>query len=139
MFRDYGFVERFPQRWYFSEPKLQFDLLEEVNATGTVEYQLKWDRKLHPKKYSRRVIDELMQKLQAEILRIDQVHTSARIAEEWKNVPEREWNLIWEYKEAVRRAYSIAINEMALKKKDRVPIESRKDCLLSGDCDTSRK
>jgi hypothetical protein len=135
MFRDYGFIERYPQRWYFVEPELQFDLYEEVNAEGAVEYQVKWDRRLHPKKYSRRKIQELIQTLREDIQRIDQVQETAMTLQEWKNVPENEWNLIWEYKDTVRKAYAIAINELVLKKEDRVPIESPKECIL-GDQDS---
>lgn len=134
LFRDYGFVERFPQRWYFSDPKLQFDLHEELNSEGAVEYQLRWHRLLHPMRYSQRSIEELTQKLLEEILRVDQVQKTAMM-----NVPEKEWNLIWEYKNAVKRAYSMAINEMVLKEEDRVPVESRTNCEGSENCATFRQ
>ena len=138
LFRDYGFVERFPQRWYFDEPELQFDLHEELKESGSVEYQLKWHRELHPKSYSKKAIKGLMQKLRKAIHRIDEVHDSALTGEEWKNVPENEWNLIWEYKDAVKRAYSLAISDLT-RIVERKSGSSGKQIIDSGKLNTIRE
>ena len=141
IFRDYGFVERFPQRWHFHEFNLQFDLHEEINhdasssSSGAMEYKIEWDQVLNPNRFPPRIIEGFVYKLRKDIYRLDQVHKYAMMKEKWKDVPEKEWNLIWEYKDAVRRAYSVLIDELLDRKKDDiVPIESGEVCVESEKC-----
>ena len=108
MFRDYGFIENYPQRWIFGGGTLQFDL-EEDNE-GNI--QLVWDEEDNPENTDK---PETAKKFQRELRRLKKVKSMAwhfRLYEDGNNVPEHEWNLVWEYHQAITDAISYAINDM---------------------------
>lgn len=108
IFRDYGFVEDFPQRWNFEE----LEFLVDLNKSATGEITVRWGKK--PK--SEEDIEETMEVIKQELRRL--VKNRSMI---WKmnyndgkpSIKESEWDAIWEYQEAMTTALTYAFNDIA--------------------------
>jgi hypothetical protein len=114
LFRDYGFVERFPQRWPLSRT-LTFDLHEKLGDNGEVlDYEVEWIPQLKQETAGEKNhISSLIHVLTRQSERVDQVRRTAfRNLELFETMPRQEWNVIWKYADAVVRAYSLAMNQL---------------------------
>lgn len=112
IFRDYGFVENYPQRWMFENPSLQVDLVEDA-ATG--EISLEWHHKFNPQKYSKQEerIVQFQSYLRQQIKRLNKIRHVFTQANEGDDIPEHELGLIWRYHEAVINAYTIIFEDLS--------------------------
>ena len=96
MFKTYGFVEEYPQRWLFDLYRVKFDL---VNNTETGTEYVNF---LAPP--SKRSIDML----QLELERLSQFSEQYR-SNDNVCMPDSEWKLLWEYYDALYNAISHAV------------------------------
>uniref|UniRef100_A0A7S2ETR6 PABS domain-containing protein n=1 Tax=Ditylum brightwellii TaxID=49249 RepID=A0A7S2ETR6_9STRA len=100
--RDYGFVESFPQRWIFGEYNVAFEIDEKYEeGKGTGEYFVKTWIGSEPEEDD---IYELRERI--EILEHDM---KALLSERDPAVPEREWNVIVEFTNAMVFAVNVAV------------------------------
>uniref|UniRef100_A0A7S4MLG1 SET domain-containing protein n=1 Tax=Odontella aurita TaxID=265563 RepID=A0A7S4MLG1_9STRA len=126
IFRDYGFIESYPQRWIFRGPvKFGFDLLEKVEGSGEISFR--WTEEGRPLLPERR--REGAAFFRGHVLRLERLRMEEeekrRVEEEERlgkggesgagvGVPEYEWNMIWSFVDATVLAMTHAI-ENALK------------------------
>ena len=115
IFRDYGFIELFPQRWPVG--LLQFDVHENLGDTSAdtvADYNLEWSGQFHPENFPKRKNELFMKQFQTEIERLNQLRRDAfenlTIRE---TIPHHEWKLVWEYIDAVERAFTLALNRLS--------------------------
>jgi len=103
--RDYGFVEEYPQRWYYSNlgGTIQFDI-DEDETTGEVKV-VDWPDRFLPK-------DEYLRYARVWIRR--QLRRQRRIQNlnfhrtKWPTIPEREWQIIWDFHKGNTLALELA-------------------------------
>ena len=94
LFKAYGFVEQYPQRWLFDLARMKFDL--DIDSTG-IEV-VSW---LVPP--SARGIEMLRKELK----RLDEYSSKYRAMD--VEMPKNEWSLLWEYFDALHNALYRAI------------------------------
>jgi hypothetical protein len=119
IFRDYGFIEDFPQRWDLDDLGVFFDLLKVENDTIVIS----WEKGNRPEE--KVAIEDAMQALTKELRRLYKVR-HVLWKEEWKDgqptIPQNEWDSLWEYHQAIVTAISYAINDLAEDENQKVPI-----------------
>ena len=128
IFRDYGFVESFPQRWNFEDQEFMIDLSE--SETGDIS--LSWKKR--PK--GEEDIEETKQVIKSELRHL--VKNRKMI---WKlnyndgksTIKESEWNSIWEYNDAMVNALTYAFNDLTEDESEKLPI-SGDTCTSDGLC-----
>ena len=96
MFKSYGFVEEYPQRWLFDLCRMKFDLINDTETGNEVVNFL-----VQP---SKKGIDML----QLELGRLDQFSKQYR-SKDNVDVPDNEWKLLWKYYDALHNAISRAV------------------------------
>ncbi|KAL3912356.1 MAG: hypothetical protein SGILL_006918, partial [Bacillariaceae sp.] len=119
---DYGFVERYPQRWYVNtDKKYQFDLDENPN-TGKIEV-IEW--KKMPKNSDYRM-DRLLIFFRTQIRRLRRLKnvlymssdgapaSPANQGKNWLDIPALEWKSVWEFAEANIVAYTVALEHLEM-------------------------
>jgi len=92
--RDYGFVEQFPQRWFFpkyEEDKLAFEIDEHPNLPG--KYTVKWLHKTVPNEASVEFMEDQVDRLK--------YLGSTAAYESPGSVPKHEWETIKIYQKAL--------------------------------------
>jgi spermidine synthase len=106
--RDYGFVEQYPQRWYFHSHPISFDIVplfktdENGQEVETGETQVKWTRSPS---------DEGLQFLRDQLRRLRRLQQSK--LHEWiPGVPEQEWDVITKFVSAMVMAFSDALKSV---------------------------
>jgi hypothetical protein len=116
IFRDYGFVESFPQRWTFMADEIEFDLVVEVSVVKLV-----WLKEHSPANSVKTGYETRFRK---ELKRLQKFRNTMWNSQlEFKyDIPEYEWGMIWEFHAALTNALSYAINEMVEDEKAKVPI-----------------
>ncbi|KAL3933939.1 MAG: hypothetical protein SGBAC_010183 [Bacillariaceae sp.] len=103
--RDYGFVEEYPQRWYYSNlgGTIQFDI-DEDEETGEVKI-VDWQDRFLPK-------DEYLRYARVWVRR--QLRRQRRIQNlnfhrsKWPTIPERQWQIIWDFHKGNTLAMELA-------------------------------
>jgi spermidine synthase/S-adenosylmethionine/arginine decarboxylase-like enzyme len=127
IFRDYGFVEEFPQRWDLDDLGVMFDLFKTDDGSIIVS----WDEGNRPKNekemaFARRALSK-------ELKRLYKVRKFFW-ENEWNDgnpgIPVSEWDSIWEYHQAVIDAISHAYNDLVEDDGEKVPITG-KDAVCS--------
>jgi spermidine synthase/S-adenosylmethionine/arginine decarboxylase-like enzyme len=129
IFRDYGFVEDFPQRWDLEDMNVMFDLFQDGNGNISVSFVYS------PKANE---MESLKRTLRKEIKRLYKVrHTLWE--SEWNNgepdIPMSEWESLWEYHQAVLNALSYALNALAHDDSEKVPISGKDATCSMESCD----
>lgn len=132
IFRDYGFVEEFPQRWNFEDYDFLFDLFESEVEEGAIA--VIWDPEDEPandedKKEKKKVILKELKRLvkkRSQIWKSDFVNGKS-------SINENEWNSIWEYQGAMVNALSLAFNSITDDPSEQLPI-GKDTCNSDGIC-----
>jgi hypothetical protein len=101
IFRDYGFVEKFPQRWVFMHGHLRFDLDEDDKG----EVQLVWLETSEHETSKPSLIQKWLSNEHTRLLHFRNMMNEV-------SIPVHEWILILEYYEAITNAVEYAINDM---------------------------
>lgn len=87
LFRDYGFVEYYPQRFIFPSHHIAFDV--EMNASGD-GYDITWNGMINDEEYNLVPSRDAMKFLQKELTRLRQVYSELRRLNEGGDVPKHE-------------------------------------------------
>eukprot|EP00934_Nitzschia_sp_Nitz4_P001216 Nitzschia sp. Nitz4//scaffold98_size77359//36815//46705//NITZ4_005549-RA/size77359-processed-gene-0.17-mRNA-1//1//CDS//3329560760//1216//frame0 len=117
IFRDYGFVEDFPQRWPLPNPQpgTQFDIYYEDG-----EYRIEWDEE------DGEPDGDFQLYLKAHLLRIIRRSHRLRNYQVWHRetlgVPENEMDASAEYLDAVIFAHTLAYNEIIEDDEEEIPL-----------------
>jgi spermidine synthase len=131
IFRDYGFVEDFPQRWDLRDLDVMFDLLKDENGEVVID----WSNGRMPKKVKDR--NEAKRGLVKELKRLYKVRRMIW-EHEWKDgkpsIPIDEWDSIWEYHQAIVNAISYALNSLADNDSERVPLTGKDGVCSAESC-----
>ncbi|KAG7339654.1 spermine/spermidine synthase domain containing protein [Nitzschia inconspicua] len=120
IFRDYGFVEDFPQRWDLDDFDVMIDLSKDEETSDTlVAFQNK------PK--DGKDTEAAKRMLRKELKRLYKVR-HLLWENEWNNgeptIPMNEWESLWEYHQAVVDAISYALNALANDETEKVPMNT---------------
>jgi spermidine synthase/S-adenosylmethionine/arginine decarboxylase-like enzyme len=119
IFRDYGFVEEFPQRWDFEDMNIMFEFSKDDNGEILVAIR----RYPNPKD-----IGSTKRSLKKELKRLYKVR-HLLWESEWKNgepdIPMSEWESLWEYHQAVINAISFGLNVLAEGDHEKVPVPGK--------------
>ncbi|KAL3921607.1 MAG: hypothetical protein SGILL_002662, partial [Bacillariaceae sp.] len=122
IFRDYGFIEEFPQRWDLDDLGVMFDLFKVENGTIIVS----WEEGNKPEE--EKALASAMRALTKELKRLYKVRKFVW-EHEWNNgdpgMPMSEWESIWEFHQAAVDAISYAINDLAVDDSEKVPISGK--------------
>eukprot|EP00978_Attheya_sp_CCMP212_P014010 scaffold35452_cov48-Attheya_sp.AAC.1 len=104
MLRDYGFVEDLPQRWSFKfeEEWKDIHLKEKINGSGDIE--VSWGLGKNPPKND---VNELVDNVKHL-----EIFEKAHQRNTTGNIPENEWNIIWQYHDALKTANKAIITHM---------------------------
>jgi Spermine/spermidine synthase domain/SET domain len=125
--RDYGFIERMPQRWHYFMPKhYQFDLDE--NEDGAIV--LSWHANFRPK--SEENIDKAklwISRQLRRLRRIKNIDWNFGFDEKDHGMTKYEWDTIWEFVDANIAALSVAYD--SLNAESEVEETSEESCIAS--------
>jgi len=119
MFRDYGFVEKFPQRWIFDE-NFKFDIDEKQDGSG--ELQIFWHGP-KSRRHSDVFLTQRLQKLEK---------SSKMLMNKGNKVSQQEVDAMKEYIEALNYALTMALNDVGGRDLDDC-LDGRSDCKPSID------
>ena len=131
VFRDYGFVEEFPQRWHFEDLEIMFDL-SESETNDTVE--ITWRHGDKP------TTDK--DKVETKDLIIKEVRRLVKIRNQiWKtdyqngksSIKTSEWNSLWDFHQAMVNALSYAYNDVVDHESEMLPV-GKDTCTSDGIC-----
>jgi len=131
LFRDYGFVEEFPQRWNFEDKDFMFDLAESETSDEIV---LTWSKGSESETDEEK--EETKQMIKKEIHRLVKGRSIL-----WKSnfqngkstIKESEWNSIWEFQQATVNALSYAFNDLTEDSNKKFPV-GKDTCTSDGVC-----
>ena len=106
IFREYGFVETYPQRWFFAKsknmPRIAFEI-SQVSRNGVSSLEVSWIRGHSPKQDGLKFLKDHKE-------RLDKVyHDYILPSKEGDVVPKNEWSMIAQYHSAMGTAISLAI------------------------------
>jgi hypothetical protein len=115
LFRDYGFVERYPQRWHVqTDRKYQFDV-DQNPTTGQLEI-VRWSKLPKDSDYR---MDRLWIFFRKQIRRLRRLRNVVYASEDGTpaspesyhrpEIPREEWNSIWEFVNSNILAYTVAL------------------------------
>jgi Spermine/spermidine synthase domain len=107
--RDYGFVEDYPQRWYFQHPRMSFDILPVFEDDGsgseveTGQTRVKWSIRPATRDGPRFLREQRhrLRQLQQSVLR-----------ELDADVPVQEWDVVSKFVDAMVKAYGDALESL---------------------------
>lgn len=102
IFRDYGFLEPFPQRFHYMSQEIQFDLDVDPEDDKLV---LTWSKKMMPRKDDR---PASIVWLKRQIRRLRQLR-NVDYKDGNPGMPENEWHSCWEFQMANIQAMTVAI------------------------------
>jgi len=130
VFRDYGFVEDFPQRWSFENFNFMFDLAE--SETGEIE--LTWDEEDRPKNGEDKTETKqiLMKELQRLVKKRNEIWKS-NFQNGKSSIKESEWNSLWNFHQAMVNALSYAFNDLVEDDSQLIPV-GKDTCTSDGVC-----
>jgi hypothetical protein len=114
--RDYGFVERLPQRWHYFMPKhYQFDLDQDQDGVMTVTWHANHRPKKQDKKEDAQVwIRRELRRLQ----RIKNIDWNFGFDENELGMTKHEWDTIWEFVDANIAALVVAYESLSRELED---------------------
>ena len=131
LLRDYGFVERFPQRWVFHDQGVIFDLDQRYDENGQLnpEILLSWvegykhdpktrEHKLHKYKLTEERLTFFTQQLK----RLESLGETV-FKQQDPNIPDHEWQTLSEFHEAYTTAIRLAIEKSGL-----LGLAEKKEC-----------
>jgi len=132
IFRDYGFVEDFPQRWNFEDLEFMIDL-SESEEDGEIE--VVWASGEKPKTEEDK--EGKKRSIMREIRRLVK-----KRGELWKSnlkdgkstIPDKEWSDIWEYHQSIVNALAYAFNDIVEEDSEKIPVD-QVSCTADGVCD----
>ena len=129
IFRDYGFVEEMPQRWFFGELDVAFELDKNLNPDGSSSGMIgiKWLMK------NREPTDYDLQFFRKELKRLEEVAEEVIEAFEegyYEYMPEYERDMTWQYYDALRAATTYAIDAALREDKESMCPFGRDTCDL---------
>jgi spermidine synthase/S-adenosylmethionine/arginine decarboxylase-like enzyme len=128
LFRDYGFVEDFPQRWHFEDYDFLFDLAE----LETGEIELRWAEEDKPKDDAEKA--ETKQTLMKELQRLVKKRNEIWKSQNGKSsIKESEWNSLWNFHQAMVNALSYAFNDLVEDDSELIPV-GKDTCTSDGAC-----
>jgi hypothetical protein len=111
LFRDYGFVEQYPQRWIFHRQEIAFDVDETEPGSG--ELEVTWlDASVH-KKFGKlyEVTDWSIGVLRSHLRRLKKLNeTDIQPIIESKKLPQKEEDSLMSYYNALTSALELAVN-----------------------------
>lgn len=130
MFRDYGFVEDFPQRWLFEQQEFQFDLSE----SGTGEMHVTWKKDDKPDTDEEKTATKqlIMKELQRLVKKRNQIW-KAEFHDGKSSIKESEWNSLWEFHQAMVNALTYAFNDIVEDDSELLPV-GKDTCTSDGVC-----
>jgi len=124
IFRDYGFVEDFPQRWNFEEFEFMFDLFEE---DGSIE--IIWAKRDKPTKSEDKMnVQRIILKELKRLRKMRHLLWQSDWNDGKASIPENEWNNLWEYHQSLIDAISYAYNDIVVDESQKVPIGQAETC-----------
>jgi spermidine synthase len=109
LFRDYGFVEPFPQTWILDEWAFELDVFEEDGDAPT-EILLGWITELPHQPGYRSELIKYLQQLHTKLMKTRNQAINLHYHNKDSTVPLDEWNLILNYHEAIADALAMAYN-----------------------------
>ncbi|KAG7355308.1 spermine/spermidine synthase domain containing protein [Nitzschia inconspicua] len=134
LYRDYGFIEKMPQRWHVDVDKTyQWDI-DQNETTGEVFVKKWWN---HPKNDER--FDRLLTFFKKDIRRLKRLknivyNTDGRPATSddvqaaaYHNIPPTEWKTLWEFVDASILAFATALQYLKTNASNRYPNQSTQD------------
>ena len=96
LFKSYGFIEQYPQRWLFDLCRIKFDLdIDNESGVETVNFLVA------PSKRG-------MEAMRKELERLDAFSKQYRSKND-VDIPDHEWKSLWEYYDALRNAIARAL------------------------------
>eukprot|EP00978_Attheya_sp_CCMP212_P014458 scaffold36879_cov77-Attheya_sp.AAC.1 len=104
MLRDYGFVEDLPQRWSFKLGEEWKDIHLKEKQDGSGDIEVSWGIGKNPPKNDVNDLVENVKHLE-NFEKAHQRNTSG-------DIPENEWNIIWQYHDALKTANKAIITHM---------------------------
>ena len=110
--RDYGFIEEFPQEWWFDDYQWKID--QDPESEDATKLNFKWhSKRMRP---NDRTYEQFVTQMNRQMKRLRKIRNLAtyNADEVTKDIPEHELKLIWEFLEANILGYSMAV-EAALK------------------------
>ena len=116
MFRDYGFVEAMPQRWFFFDYGFAFDLQEKEPGSEDGELELSYVKGGRPKNQFKRgwALGEFRRHIMRlkKLKKMEEMKRGAAPASSSDtDISEHEWNAIWQYSDALVNALQHVIWE----------------------------
>lgn len=124
IFRDYGFIEKMPQTWFFGETGFRMDELSDSNEDGSPQYDIyEWIDDDLPTEED---IEMFQKTLEYVELRVGMVEDR----EAWSNVPDNEWEKTVEY----MRSMELAL-QTVLQWHERMLYQN--SCVIDGTCSVS--
>jgi len=112
MFRDYGFIEPFPQRFYYTHDDqfmVQFDVVQDDDRKGSFPPPLKivWDKRrgIPKEKYALRLFTGYLRR---QIRRLKRLRNIV-YRDGNPGMPEHEWDTAWEFQKVNLRAMTMAL------------------------------
>ena len=110
IFRDYGFIEQYPQRWIFPEINFAFQVEEAGNHNDNdSSLRVRWGRKGPPSQ-------EAIEFIQKHVMRLERFKKIAGGDIETASIPARELNSILSYVEAIVQGMKLVLKAIALEK-----------------------
>jgi len=131
LFRDYGFVESFPQRWNFEDLGFMFDL-NESETDGEIEV-VWFKEEEHPTSNENKgnTKNKVMKELRRLVKKRNEIWRT-EIQDGKTPIPEKEWSDIWEFHQSLVSALIYAFNSM-VDDNDKLPIQ-KDSCTADGIC-----
>ena len=108
IFRDYGFIENFPQCWHYMDVEIQFDLFKLDNG----ELEVKWNRRRRFKDDEEKEKGLVFFRQQIRRLRrIKNLEFPSEFAIDY-DIPQNEWDLAWKFYDAHIEALKAVIHKV---------------------------
>jgi len=127
-FRDYGFVEEYPQRWNFEEQEFMFDISELENG----EMEVVWSKGDIEDEDERDGLKRMILKTLQRLAKKKATIWKEEFKDGKISIPENEWNGIWAYHQAMLSALMYAYNDIA-EESEKLPAEDS-SCSADGFC-----
>jgi len=128
IFRDYGFIEDFPQRWQFEDQEIMFDLYEQNDG----HLRTVWKPK-KPKDYDDiEDAKEFFMKELKRLVKLRKIIWRMNYIDGKPSINENEWDATFEYHDAVVNAMTHAYNDL-VNETEKLPLD-KESCTDEGVC-----
>eukprot|EP00934_Nitzschia_sp_Nitz4_P001776 Nitzschia sp. Nitz4//scaffold98_size77359//48279//52296//NITZ4_005551-RA/size77359-processed-gene-0.18-mRNA-1//1//CDS//3329560766//1776//frame0 len=107
MFRDYGFVEVYPQRWHYLDEKVLFDIDEGEDGNHTLTWVQSKPVDSLAVQAKRFFYDHLLRLERLWVLDYEQGNTTLR-----EKIPPREWDMAWHFYSAMVTGMRLAYESL---------------------------